>query len=127
MRSALLRALCLAAFAALAFINPAHAADPSRSGAWVNEMDGMDVKKMKGKAFREERCMITEEHSALEAERAQIKIQCMNAKGQERTACEARKMAFKQKREALKERKASMHRKMEGLKKKHGKAKPKAQ
>ena len=125
MRLSFIRALCLAALLTpLGSVASAQAADPSRPGSWEQEMDHATMKRMKGKAFNEARCKLMEEHEAFEEERTQVKMRCMNAKGQEHTACETKKAELRKRQEIMKERMASMH-KMGGMKMHKGKT-PKA-
>jgi len=64
------------------------------------------------KDLREERVAIRADHEALDAEREKLKTQCMDAKGQDRTACDAAWGKLRAKRQVLAERVKALHEKM---------------
>ncbi|MFY9287731.1 MAG: hypothetical protein WAO98_04435 [Alphaproteobacteria bacterium] len=77
-------------------------------GKWTEE-------HMARQEFREEMEGIRSEHAAVEAERDHLKIQCMNAKGQERTVCHDKFRTLKQRRNAVHDRIMTLHNKMEAM------------
>lgn len=118
---ALRRLSRLAALAVpLALSMPAYAqpANPPPPMAGVEHGDGDEY--VERRDLREEREKIRAAFEDLETERDQLKIQCMDAKGQERSECRAKWQAFHQRKLALHKRVIALHEAVEADRAKHG-------
>lgn len=78
----------------------------------ATKADELEQRSMERQEIREEMLKIRAEHEELDDECDQIKIHCLNAKGQDHSECRKKWNSLHQRQEALHERMKNLHEKI---------------